>query len=89
MLTEVINLTTTGLFIPGMITIRTINVLNNHSKSMRTQRNDIVGIVFKMIFFQLMNCKNIDSQAESIRLYGLLTPRTITVKLTTMLTIHP
>lgn len=62
MLTEVINLTTTGLFIPGMITIRTINVLNNHSKSMRTQRNDIVGIVFKMIFFQLMNIKTLTAK---------------------------
>ncbi len=36
--------------------------------AIKAQRNDIVGITFRTIFFQLMNDTNIDTQSESILL---------------------
>lgn len=36
--------------------------VNTTSKTITTKRNDIFGITFRMIFFQVMNDKNIVKQ---------------------------
>lgn len=60
----------------GQTNLNFIYIFKNHFKFERIAvhatiimimalRNDIIGITFGTIFFQLMNDKNIDSQSES------------------------